>query len=92
MDYPHRRVVTVRTSCSNQAVLYIVLSPLACHTMCWHFPTDDVGHPYTYGWLDYVVKSHCHVLRITLKDVDPRINTHTALYRIHQQYKKNAKN
>src|SRR6266496_4500139 len=22
MDYPHRRVVTVRTSCSNQAVMY----------------------------------------------------------------------
>src|SRR5438876_12388249 len=47
MDYPHRRVVTVRTSCSNQAVMYSVLSPLACHTMCWHLPTDDVGNPYS---------------------------------------------
>src|SRR6266571_1206226 len=50
MDDPHRRVVTVRTSCSNQAVMSIVLSPLACHTMCWHLPPDDVGHPYTYRW------------------------------------------
>ncbi len=47
MDYPHHRVVTVSTSCSKQAVMYIVLSPLACHTMCWHFPTDDVGNPYS---------------------------------------------
>ena len=46
MDDPHGRVVTVRTSCSKQAVMYIVLSPLACHTMCWHLPTDEVGNPY----------------------------------------------
>ncbi|HYU71317.1 MAG TPA: hypothetical protein VEL31_01440 [Ktedonobacteraceae bacterium] len=46
MDYPHRRVVMVRTSCSKQAVMYIVLSPLACHMMRWHTPNDDVGNPY----------------------------------------------
>jgi len=47
MEYPHRQVVWVSTSCSKQAVMYIVFSPFACHTMCWHLPTDDVGHPYS---------------------------------------------
>src|SRR3989442_1399 len=62
MDSPHRRVVTASTSCSKQAVMYIVLSPLACHTMCWHFPTDDVGNPYSPYGLPYArFHAGCHV-------------------------------